>query len=111
MGGRRRPSCGGGGAAVGRESRQSGDLLLDRLNLQQYATEELDEISQTPQSSTAEEHPQLTKSSIWRTSAHQRSSPSTPTFICTTPIIGPTRRANSAGTLPLQRSGDGLITA
>ena len=40
---------------------KSGDLLLDRLNLQQYATEELDESSQTTQSSTDEQHPQLTK--------------------------------------------------
>jgi hypothetical protein len=40
---------------------KSGDLLLDRLNLQQYSTRDLDEEAQSPQSSTAEQHPQLTK--------------------------------------------------
>jgi len=38
---------------------KSGDLLLDRLNLQQYSTRDLDEEAQSPQSSTCEQHPQF----------------------------------------------------
>ncbi len=91
---------------------KSGDLLLDRLNLQQYATEELDESSQTPQSSTAEEHPQLTKLYL-----ENERAPAFIAFDTDFHLYDADNRAhawaNSAGAthmLQLQH-GDGLITA
>jgi len=90
----------------------SGDLLLDRLNLQQYSTRDLDEEAQSPQSSTAEQHPQLTKLYL-----ENESAPAYLAFDTDFHLYDADNRAhawaNSAGAthmLQLQH-GDGLVTA
>lgn len=91
---------------------KSGDLLLDRLNLQQYSTRDLDEEAQSPQSSTAEQHPQLTKLYL-----ENESAPAYLAFDTDFHLYDADNRAhawaNSAGAthmLQLQH-GDGLVTA
>lgn len=94
------------------ESKKSGDLLLDRLNLQQYATEDMDDSDQLPQSSSAERHPQLTKLYL-----ENESAPAYLAFDTDFHLYDADNRAhawaNSAGAthmLQLQY-GEGLITA
>ncbi len=94
------------------ETGKSGDLLFDRLNLQQYAADDLDDDAQTPQSSTAEQHPQLTKLYL-----ENESAPAYLAFDTDFHLYDADNRAhawaNSAGAthmLQLQQ-GDGLITA
>jgi hypothetical protein len=91
---------------------KSGDLLLDRLNLQQYSTRDLDEEAQSPQSSTAEQHPQLTKLYL-----ENESAPAYLAFDTDFHLYDADNRAhawaNSAGAthmLQLQH-GNGLVTA
>jgi hypothetical protein len=91
---------------------KSGDLLLDRLNLQQYSTRDLDEEAQAPQSSTAEQHPQLTKLYL-----ENESAPAYLAFDTDFHLYDADNRAhawaNSAGAthmLQLQH-GNGLVTA
>ncbi len=94
------------------EAGNSGDLLLDRLNLQQYAAEDMDESDQLPQSSSAERHPQLTKLYL-----ENESAPAYLAFDTDFHLYDADNRAhawaNSAGAthmLQLQH-GEGLITA
>lgn len=91
---------------------KSGDLLLDRLNLQQYSTRDLDEEAQSPQSSTAKQHPQLTKLYL-----ENESAPAYLAFDTDFHLYDADNRAhawaNSAGAthmLQLQH-GNGLVTA
>lgn len=91
---------------------KSGDLLLDRLNLQQYSTKELDTDPQAPQPPAAEQHPQLTKLYL-----ENETEPAYLAFDLDFHLYDADNRAhawaNSAGAthmLQLQH-GDGLITA
>jgi len=91
---------------------KSGDLLLDQLNLQQYSTRDLDNDTQVPQPSAAEQHPQLTKLYL-----ENESAPAYLAFDTDFHLYDADNRAhawaNSAGAthmLQLQH-GEGLVTA
>jgi len=91
---------------------KSGDLLLDRLNLQQYMTDELDRGTAGATAASAEQHPQLTRLYL-----ENESAPAYLAFDTAFHLYDAGNRAhawaNSAGaTHMLQlRHGDGLITA
>ncbi|MGE4408515.1 DUF4350 domain-containing protein [Pseudomonas sp.] len=94
------------------EAGKSGDLLLDRLNLQQYATDERDHGDAAATATSAEQHPQLTKLYL-----ENESAPAYLAFDTAFHLYDADNRAhawaNSAGAthmLQLQH-GDGLITA